>query len=227
MFEPIIVIAVVLIVIVTALSVGTVGVRRRALSSLAGRLGARFSLRDPMSLTMLLGDLYFMQKGHCGCAFNVMRGLLRGRRFITFDYRHEIGCGTDREIVKGSFVICHTQVLLPVVVGLAEEPFDLIGGYRHFTAVTVGDPAFDGSFSVHSDEPERLRRTLTQRIRELLLACQGVDWQFHGNYVAFYRPGHATPVQMLRLIHLGVRCCRWLEEIAAQSNTQDKQPSMR
>lgn len=216
MFEPIIFIAVVLIVIVTAMSAGSVGARRRALSGLAGRLGARFSLRDPMSVTMLLGDLYFMQKGHCGCAFNVMRGLLRGRRFITFDYRHEIGCGADRQIIKSTFVICQAKLLLPAVVGLAEEPFDLIGGYRHFTAVTMGDPQFDDCFSLHSDEPERVRRILGKRIRQLLRVCPGVDWQFHGNYVAFHRRGHATPAQMLRLIHHGARCCLWLEEMGAE-----------
>ena len=211
MFEPVTGIAIVVILIVAGLLASAAGGRRRALTAVAGRLAARYSARDPVSVPELLGDLYFMQKGHSTRAFNVIRGRLGRCRFMAFDYRYELGCGGDRAVVKGGFVICQGQVQLPSAVALVGEPFDSIGGYRHFSAVAWDDSRCDGTLSLYTDQPNRLRDLLSGPAGEILLQCNGVDWQLRGNQVVFHTRGGLTPGQILRLIHRGARCCRRLE----------------
>ena len=211
MFEPVILIAAVLICIVLGLTLFSSESRRRTLKTLAGRLGARFTVRDPGSVPDVLHALYFMQRGHSAATFNIIRGRLHATRYVVLDYRYEIGSRADRAIVKGSLILCQTQEPLPCIVALRDQPFDQIGGYRQFKPVPLDDPRFDQRFSLYADQPDPVHRMLPQPIRDLLLTCPDVDFQFYADHVVFHSRSDLTSLQIVQLVHRGTRCARWLD----------------
>ncbi len=70
--------------------------RTSALARKAHEMGMRFSSDDPFDLPCVLADFALVSSGHSPRAENVTHGRLGGRAVRAFDFRYEVGHGTQR-----------------------------------------------------------------------------------------------------------------------------------
>lgn len=114
-----IILTVLLVVVLTAAVVSFVVMglsqirRTRALARVAHKLGLRFSADDPFDLPRRYADFALIANGHSPHANNVTYGRLAGRLVREFDFRYEVGHGTQRAGRHYHVVVLETDRKLP------------------------------------------------------------------------------------------------------------------
>ena len=94
----------------------TCRLRRRA-----EELGLRFSHSDPFDVPNRYANFALMAAGHSPFAYNMAYGRLDGWSVRGFDFRHELGHGTQRMTVHYSVVVAQTEIEMPYVLMWHEE----------------------------------------------------------------------------------------------------------
>jgi hypothetical protein len=92
--------------------------RRRAagLSRSAHQMGLRFSGDDPFDIPRRYADFVLIGSGHSARAGNVTYGRLEGMPFRAFDYRFEVGHGTQRMTRSYGVIVVETERQAPPVM---------------------------------------------------------------------------------------------------------------
>ena len=90
--------------------------RARAMSRCASELGMKFSAEDPFDVPMLYGRFVLMSGGHSPRAENVTYGRMDGRPVRAFDFRYEVGHGTQRSTRHYNAVVVECDMPLPALL---------------------------------------------------------------------------------------------------------------
>ncbi|MCJ7832525.1 MAG: DUF3137 domain-containing protein [Actinobacteria bacterium] len=126
-----------------------------------------------------------------GRATNAMRGVVRGREFVAFDFHCVNGAGLGRPTEY--FAVCAVRIpgRLPVVRLRSENPVTRAATVAGSTDVEVESEAFNRRWHVSSHDVRATRAILTPRMIDRLLASDLI-WKaviFEPGFVLVYTDG--------------------------------------
>jgi len=90
--------------------------RTRALGGESRRMGFRFSAGDPFDVPRRYADFALISSGHSRRAGNVGYGRMEGQLVRVFDFRYEVGHGTQRLTRYYKVILIETSRPLPRVL---------------------------------------------------------------------------------------------------------------
>lgn len=133
---------------------------------------------------------------------NAVIGEHEGRPFTAFDYQYTDFLGENNNQHFHSVVALNLGVRAP---DLSVGPTTLLGRWVDGLTgrdIEIGDPTFDGHFTVHSPSPEFAVDVLLSDVREVMKHHPDVAWRITGDSLLVISPGRHAPAEVDARLHL-------------------------
>ncbi|SDS67074.1 hypothetical protein [Microlunatus soli] len=133
-----------------------------------------------------------------GMAHNIIIGQHRGRSFCTFAYHYTTTSHTGQVNTTQSHDFVIFAIALPAPVPeFSVEAEGIFGGKvaeaLGFERIDSGDPDFDNTFKVKSDNPRFGALLLQPPLLQMLKSTGPWDWRLTGQDMLSYQKGHLAP----------------------------------
>ena len=168
--------------------------RRRSVASFARDRAWEFRADLPALADRFAGPPF--GRGTRRFATNVVIGEHEGRPFVAFDYQYTDFLGDNNNQHFYSVVAVSLGLRAP---DLFVGPTTLLGRWVDGLTggdIEIGDPAFDGHFTVHSPSPEFAVDVLLSDVREVMRHHPDVAWRITGDSMLVVSPGRPAPAEV-------------------------------
>jgi hypothetical protein len=168
--------------------------RRRSVASFAHDRGWEFRADHPALADRFAGVPF--GRGTARFATNVVIGEHEGRPFVAFDYQYTDVIGENNNqhfysVVAGSLGLRAPDLFVGPTTLLGRWADGLTGG-----DIEIGDPAFDGHFTVRSPSPEFAIDVLLSDVREVVRHHPDLTWRITGDSLLVVSPGRHAPAEV-------------------------------
>jgi len=166
--------------------------RREALSQLATRMGLAYYPVDPLGIPALLAGIPMFCRGHSRLARNVLRGTVRSRDLILFDFKYTTtetrtdskGRTSTRQVDHWFSACVHPlECPLPYLLIRPEGFFDKVADFFGFEDIDFESDEFSRKFRVKSDDRKFAYDVCHPRMMEWLLANRGWHLELVSGYL--------------------------------------------
>ncbi|MBN1844438.1 MAG: hypothetical protein JW810_02060 [Sedimentisphaerales bacterium] len=201
MFEPVLFLAVLILIVLSSFLLVRYYRRRLIMARIGYRLQLRFHPQAEQGLQWRYPDWYCLQVGHTHRFAHFLCAHRQTHRIFIFDYSLERGIGPDRREVQGTAVAVLGRFTLPGLVALRESEWEPIGRYGGFSRMQCGNRDLDRHFCFFSDQPPLARALLKGPICEPLRHCRQSNWEIRENRIVFFGEPPMSGAQIVRLVH--------------------------
>ncbi|MBN2591346.1 MAG: hypothetical protein JXA96_15885 [Sedimentisphaerales bacterium] len=177
--------------------------RRRAMSSLAEKLGLRFYIGKQRGIIRKYSFINKFHQGRDKYAYNSLYGNFRNHEVNVFDYHYTTGHGKNTQHHHLSFFLIEIPMVFPELTIVPEGVFSKIGQALGYDDIDFESHEFSRKYCVRSKDKKFAYDVCNAKMIDYLLSNTGLSIEIESNVLAIYFNRRLAPENIEKnLYHL-------------------------